>query len=92
MTATVGFETKVGKNTVVVPLSAIFQQGDKAAVWIVGNDASVSLKPVTIATFTDNGAVISEGLQGGERIAAAGVHRLVAGEKVRVIESAGTPK
>ncbi|MBP7080338.1 MAG: efflux RND transporter periplasmic adaptor subunit [Rhodocyclaceae bacterium] len=92
MTATVGFETKVGKNAVVVPLSAIFQQGDKATVWIVGNDASVSLKPVTIAAYTDNGAVISDGLKGGERIAAAGVHRLVAGEKVRVIESAGTPK
>ena len=92
MTATASFATNTGKNSLVVPLSAIFQQGDKAAVWIVGSDASVSLKSVTIAAYTDNGAVISEGLKGGERIAAAGVHRLVAGEKVRVIESAGTPK
>ena len=92
MTATVSFETKAGKDGLVVPLSAIFQQGDKAAVWIVGSDASVSLKPVMIAAYTNDGALISEGLKGGERIAAAGVHRLVAGEKVRVIEPAGKPK
>ena len=92
MTATVNFASKAAKNSLIVPLSAIYQQADKPAVWIVASDASVSLQPVSIAAYTDSGALINEGLKGGERIAAAGVHRLVAGEKVRVIESAGTAK
>ena len=92
MTATVSFATDAGKNVLVVPLTAIFQQGDKAAVWIVGSDATVSLKPVTVTTYSNAGAVIGEGLKGGERIAVAGVHRLVEGEKVRVIEGAEAAK
>ncbi len=92
MTATVSFATGAGKNILVVPLTAIFQKGDKAAVWIVAADATVSLKPVTVTAYTNAGAVIGEGLKGGERIAAAGVHRLIAGEKVRVIEGAEAAK
>lgn len=92
MTATVSFATDARKDALVVPLTAIFQHGDKAAVWIVGGDSSVSLKAVTVAAYTNTGAVISDGLKGGERIAVAGVHRLVAGEKVRVIDAAGAAK
>lgn len=83
MTASVRFAT--GPSPVpVVPLAALFQQGDKFAVWVVGSDATVSLKPVTVAGYTDAGATISAGLQPGERIVAAGVHKLSTGQKVRI--------
>jgi hypothetical protein len=39
---------------------------------------------VTVAAFTDSGAVVVAGLTGGEQIVAAGVNLLTAGEKVRV--------
>jgi membrane fusion protein, multidrug efflux system len=66
-----------------VPLTALFQRGDQAAVWVVRDDQTVALTPVTVATYSDAGAVVGAGLKGGERIVAAGVHRLNEGEKVR---------
>jgi hypothetical protein len=47
----------------MVPLTAIFQQGDQAAVWIVGADATVKLQAVSVAEYTDGGAVVSAGLR-----------------------------
>jgi membrane fusion protein, multidrug efflux system len=92
MTATVNFSTTTKQADLVVPLTSIFQQGDKAAVWIIGSDSTVSLVPVIVSAYTSTGAVIAEGLKGGERIAAAGVNRLVVGEKVRVSDEAGVSK
>jgi len=86
MTARVRFNTN-GKNTgLLIPLSAIYQQGKQAAVWIVAADHSISLRPVQVAAYRDGGAVIGSGLAAGERIVSNGVHRLTAGEKVRAIE------
>jgi RND family efflux transporter MFP subunit len=87
LTATVRFIAKTSAGGFTVPLAAIFQLGSQPAVWLVAADGSLSLKPVTVASFGDNGALISAGLAGGERIVAAGVNRLVVGEKVRVVEA-----
>lgn len=86
MTAQVRFTDNSKRDKLIVPLSAIFQQGDQAAVWIVAADNSVGLRPVQIAAYRDDGAVIAGGVTAGERIVSAGVHKLIAGEKVRVIE------
>ena len=86
MTAEVRFSSPDKRDQLVVPLSAIFQQGDQAAVWIVAADNSVSLRPVKIAAYRDNGAVITSGVAAGERIVSAGVHKLHAGEKIRIIK------
>jgi RND family efflux transporter MFP subunit len=83
MTASVRF-TAESSPALVVPLAALFQQGEKFAVWAIGSDSTVSLKPVTVAGYTDAGAKIAAGLQPGERIVAAGVHKLAAGQKVRI--------
>lgn len=87
MTARVSFGGASGDG-LRVPLTAIFQQGDKSAVWIVAADRSLSLRPVAISAWRDDGAVIAEGLAAGERIVSAGVHKLSAGEKVRIAEGA----
>ena len=78
-------------NGFLVPLTAIFQQGDKAAVWIVAADHSVSLRPVEVAAYRDDGALISGGIAAGERIVSAGVHKLTAGEKIQSFESGKAP-
>lgn len=83
MTASVRFSSE-SAPALTVPLAALFQQGEKFAVWIAGSDSTVSLRPVTVAGYTDAGAVISAGVQPGERIVAAGVHKLNAGQKVRI--------
>jgi RND family efflux transporter MFP subunit len=70
-----------------IPLTAIYQQGDKAAVWIVGADNSVSLRPVVVTAYRENGALISSGLSAGERIVSAGVHKLTQGDKIKIADN-----
>lgn len=85
MTATVRFPTGApGAANLVVPLTAVFQHDNQPAVWIVGADNTVKLQGVSVAAFTDAGALVTGGLAGGEQIVAAGVNLLTAGEKVRV--------
>jgi len=91
MSATVRFPSGApGATRLIVPLTAIFQQGDRPAVWRVGADSTVSLQAVTVSAYTDAGAVVSGGLAGGEQIVAAGVNLLTAGEKVRVAAQASS--
>ncbi len=92
MTARVRF-TSPQRQTgeLLIPHSAIYQQGRQTAVWIVGKDRSVSLRQVEIAAYRDGGAVVVGGLAAGERIVSAGVHRLSAGEKIRLIDAGSVP-
>jgi RND family efflux transporter MFP subunit len=85
MTASVAFNTP-GLSALVIPLSAIFQKGDEAAVWLVGGDSVVTLMQIKVASYADGGALIAHGLVGGERIVTAGVHKLTAGQKVRLAQ------
>lgn len=89
MTARVRFISKQDAE-LIVPVSAIYQQGPQTAVWIVAADHTVSLRAVQVAAFRDEGAVIRQGLKSGERIVSAGVHRLSAGEKIHIIEQVTT--
>jgi RND family efflux transporter MFP subunit len=78
------------KSAFRIPLTALYQQGDKAAVWIVGPDSSVSLRAVTVSAYRDNGALIGSGLLAGERIVSAGVHKLTQGDKINIIDNGNT--
>ncbi len=89
MTATVRFTGAAGSGKApVIPLAAVFQQGDQPAVWKIGADGTVTLQRIKVAAYTDAGAVVSDGLAGGEQIVAAGVNLLTAGEKVRIAAAA----
>jgi RND family efflux transporter MFP subunit len=90
MTARVRFDGGRAQTALLIPLSAIYQQGKQTAVWIVAADHSVSLRRVQVAAYRDDGAVIATGLVAGERIVSAGVHRLSPGEKITVIEAGDT--
>lgn len=85
MTATVKF-VQEGGDVLAVPLAAVFQHGGEPAVWVLGADDTVTLRPVVVAAYGDAGAAIATGLAGGERIVAAGVHKLAAGQKVRPVK------
>ena len=70
------------EQAVVLPLSAIYQTGSTPQVWVVGKDKTLSLKNVSVETFGDNSVKV-KGLQKGDIVVTAGVHKLRAGEKVR---------
>ncbi len=69
-------------NSAILPLSAIYQSGNQAQVWIVGEDKKVSLKNVSVKNFGDNEVEVS-GLKLGEVVVTAGVHKLREGQEVR---------
>lgn len=81
--ATVRFDDMVREEH-LVPLAAILQQGERPAVWVIGADGTVSLRPIEVGRYTDRGAIVTAGLDAGETIVAAGAFKLSAGEKVRV--------
>jgi multidrug efflux system membrane fusion protein len=87
MTAEVSFIQPSKKADLLVPSSAIFQQGENAAVWVVNGQHQVVLRPVKISAYRDQGALIASGLIAGERIVSAGVHKLAAGEKVHAVDT-----
>lgn len=80
MTARVRLGASV-QDGVSIPLSALYQTGDTAQVYVVEDDA-VHLVPVTVTAFRTNDALVT-GLPQGARIVTAGVHQLHEGEKVR---------
>ena len=80
MTARVRLGASV-QDGVSIPLSALYQTGDTAQVYVIEDDA-VHLVPVTVTAFRTNDALVT-GLPQGARIVTAGVHQLHEGEKVR---------
>ena len=83
MTATVAAARPGSQQTVSIPLSAIYQTGDTPNVWVVENGA-LSLRPITVGRFGDNQVEVLNGLQNGDVVVSAGVHKLREGQKVRV--------
>lgn len=76
-------EEQAAADTVILPLSAIYQTGSTPQVWVVGKDKTLSLQNVSVETFGDNTVKVT-GLHKGDRVVTAGVHKLRAGEKVRI--------
>ena len=83
MTAAVTVATDNNQQTVSIPLAAIYQDGDVPKVWIVENDM-LTLRPIQTANFGNGTIQVLSGLQQGERIVIAGVHKLKEGQKVKV--------
>lgn len=68
-----------------VPLTAVTQQGERPAVWVVADSGDrVELRPIEIAAFAGDWAVVRAGLSGGERIVTAGAHLLDPGQRIRI--------
>ena len=61
----------------------------KASVWVVDPQAlTVSQQPVAIGGFAHNRVVVTSGLPEGALVVTAGVNRLHAGQKVKLLETA----
>lgn len=84
MSASVSF-AKPGNASFKLPLTAIFQKDGRPAVWVVGKDDTLELRPVDVASYNDEGALVSSGLKDGDLVVAAGAFKLSAGEKIRVV-------
>ncbi len=86
MTANVFLKTEAPNKTVILPSTAVFQQGATSSVWVLDEQSQqIHAKPVQVSEYRQDAVVILSGLKDGERVVRAGVHKLFEGEKVRVI-------
>lgn len=89
MTADVSIPTITPSNAPAatqhwIPASALFQQGQNTAVWVLGQDHKVQLQPITVVAYQTEGVTIS-GINSGTQIIAAGVHKLSAGQTINPV-------
>lgn len=80
MTANVTMR-EVSTGAIVLPMSAIYQTGDVAQVWLV-DGGKVSLRKVEVTAFDDNRVQV-HGLKSGDKVVVAGVQKLRDGQEVR---------
>jgi multidrug efflux system membrane fusion protein len=86
MTANVALGDHARDVSIAVPLTALTQVDGKPALWVVDPQTSqVNLRPVAVGAYREDSVTVREGLKSGEVIVTAGVHKLVAGETVRVL-------
>lgn len=77
------------ENLTIIPLSAIFEDTTihKTCVWILKKDNTVERRIVKVySPSRESLALISEGLQPGEKIITAGVYQITEGETVKPIK------
>lgn len=73
-------------ESIRLPLPAVTQHDAGPEVWVVTADQRVEPRPVGVAAWREDSALIATGLTPGERVVVAGVHKLVAGQLVRPVE------
>jgi membrane fusion protein, multidrug efflux system len=85
MTVSVAVPRVGGQKTIALPATALFQKGREPAVWIVRQDQTLELRSVDVERYESDRVFIASGLYRGDRVVTAGVHRLAAGDKVRLL-------
>jgi multidrug efflux pump subunit AcrA (membrane-fusion protein) len=71
-------------NAALLPLTALYRRDGKPAVWIYDPATrKVTLRPVDILAYREDGVVIRAGLNTGDYVVTAGVHKLTEGQTVR---------
>jgi RND family efflux transporter MFP subunit len=73
---------------IALPLSAVFEKNGSPAVWVVDpQSSSVALRPIKIARYEANTAIVDGGLAKEEIVVTAGVNSLTVGQKVRLADA-----
>ncbi len=82
MTAGVRF-AQIEADEIIIPSGALTQLNGKTSVWVIDKKGVANPREVTAGQYTENGVMITSGLQAGEMVAIAGVHTLLKGQKVQ---------
>ncbi|ARQ60056.1 UNVERIFIED_ORG: RND family efflux transporter MFP subunit [Rhizobium etli] len=85
MTATIEADISNGNSYVSIPLSALAEKDGKQMVWTVDRDtATVHSRDIKVADFTGDGVHVTEGLDTGDLVVAAGTQFMSENLKVKV--------
>jgi multidrug efflux system membrane fusion protein len=82
MTATVTLAGGAAHPAFSIPLAALYQAENTPAVWVV-SDNILTLRPIQTGPFGNGTIQVLAGLQPGDQIVTAGVHKLKEGQRVK---------
>ncbi|MFG1478513.1 efflux RND transporter periplasmic adaptor subunit [Xanthobacter sp. V4C-4] len=86
MTATVILAPKAGAAVARLPLSAVFDKGHGPQVFVVDETThTLAARPVEVAGFTDESALVAAGVREGDKVVTLGVQTLENGQSVRTV-------
>lgn len=89
MTAGVKFkQQQVQESQLLIPLAALTESNGKKLVWVIDAENKAQPRAVNAGEFSEQGVMITAGLQAGEKVAIAGVHTLVKGQHVKPVVGA----
>lgn len=71
------------QDVIVIPRTALISHNDKNAVWVIGQDNTVSYRAIDIDRYTKDSVYVKSGLSKGDRVVTAGVQVLLEGQKVK---------
>jgi RND family efflux transporter MFP subunit len=90
MTASLRVAPAANTPVAALPLTAVFQQGQAPALWVVDPATGrLALKPVEVAAYRADAVLIAAGVDEGDMVVTAGVHKLDATQRVRLL---GAPR
>ncbi len=70
-------------DAIVVPQQSVIRgAGGSSSVWVVGDDDTVSSRPVVVTRALGDKWLVASGLESGERIVLSGVQKIRSGAKV----------
>jgi len=87
MTATVILERERETPVARVPLAAVLNRGTGPTVYVVDDNGTLRQRTITVTSFTAADALVTGGVNDGDRIVTLGVQTLEAGLRVRTIEA-----
>ncbi len=77
--------------SLTVPAAAVVFRENRAGVYVLANDSTVSFAPITEAGRAEGRVAVSAGLQAGQRVVVEGAGFLGEGDQVRVVASTARP-
>lgn len=86
MTATVTLQQPSAARVARLPLAAVINRGTGPSVYVVDDAGALEHRPVTVASFTADAALVTSGVKEGDRVVTLGVQKLDAGQNVRALE------
>ena len=78
----------VAKDALTIPATALQRSQDGYFVYVIGSDATVAARPVTVLSNGETTVVVGSGLRAGERVVTSNFYRLAPGTRVQVESAA----
>ena len=79
------------QNTVAVPDTAVQRGPNGLFAFVVGADGNAQLRNLEVGPIQDGWAVVTRGLESGERVVTSGHYRVEPGKAVAILQDDGQP-